>query len=68
MVIHFKHMDSSVDYASNFDGFPMNVNVTSADAVLIKEDFSQAGFSDIKVNEVQNWVDSKIEFFITATK
>lgn len=68
LVVHFKHMDSSVDYASNFDGFPMNVNVTSADAVLIKEDFSQAGFSDIKINEVQNWVDGKIEFFITATK
>ena len=68
LVIHFKQMDSSVSYSSNHNNFPMNVTISKADSELIIDDFESIGFRNVIVNEVANWVDGKMEFFIQATK
>jgi len=68
LVIHFKHMHKSVAYESNYNNFPMNVTVNPSDTELIEQDFLSAGFSSVTIKEVKNWVDGKLEFFVTAIK
>lgn len=68
VVIHFKEMGSSVEYSDNYNNFPMNVTVTEEDFPLIISDFEAAGFTNIDLNPELNWVDEKMELFVTARK
>jgi hypothetical protein len=61
-------MTSSVNYDVNSDKFPLNVTITNQDYDLIISDFKEVGFTDIIINEENNFYDEKLEIYITATK
>lgn len=65
-VTHFKTIGDAVGYFENYEKFPKNVQPSSAQE--LEEDFSKFGFADIKVFEVENFVDGKTEWFVRCVK
>jgi SAM-dependent methyltransferase len=65
-VAHFKTIGDSVGYYENYNKFPKNIQPSFTQE--IQDDFSQFGFSDLKVFEVDNFFDGKPEWFVRCVK
>ena len=65
-ITHFKTIGDNVGYFENYSKFPKNVEPSSSKE--IEDDFSQFGFSDLKVIEAENFVDNKPEWFVRCIK
>jgi SAM-dependent methyltransferase len=65
-ITHFKTIDNSAGYFENYNKFPKNVQPVDKQQII--NDFSQFGFADLKIFEVDNFYDGKPEWFVRCVK
>lgn len=65
-VCHFMTLDDSVGYQDNFNSFPKNVQPEGCGQ--LEADFKKHGFAEVRVTEVENFVNTKPEWYVRCVK